>query len=173
MLSDYIFEGLPLTERVMQGEEITFVGNRWSSITTLALSVAVGALGAWVALFDHALFGIVIVIAAVVPAALSLPIVFSPKSRYLRLDPSGFEVVGLRRRRERVKWDDVAEFRWGVYNDAPVIEIEYKPEYAQRNGLAGEQPFTGRILDRYNAPLNDVLEALIEWRTRYVQRAQH
>lgn len=157
----------------MQGEEITFVGNRWSSITTFALSVAVGALGVWALLFDHRLFGIVILLAAVVPAALSLPIVFSPKSRYLRLDSSGFEVGGLRRDRDRVKWDDVAEFRWGLHNDAPVIEIEYRPEYARSKGLGGEQPFTGRILDRYNAPLSDVLEKLIEWRTRYVHSAQH
>jgi hypothetical protein len=172
-LNNYIVEALPVTEGVMQGDEITFVGNRWSSITTLALSVAVGALGVWALLFDHALFGIVILVAAAVPAAMSLPIVFSPKSRYLRLDSNGFEVGGLRRDRDRVNWDDVAEFRWGLHNDAPVIEIEYKPDYARRKGLVGEQPFTGRILDRYNAPLTDVLETLIEWRTRYVQGAQH
>jgi len=52
-----------------------------------------------------------------------------------------------------------------------VIEIGYMPEYARRQGLSGEQPFTGRILDRYNALLSDVLEKLVEWRTRYVQRA--
>jgi len=157
----------------MQSEEITFIGNRWGSITTLALAVLVGALGLWALLFDHQWFGIVILLGAAVPAAMSLPIVFSPRSRYLRLDSSGFEVGNLRHKRDRVKWDDVAEFRWGSHNDAPVIEIEYVPDYARRKGFEGQQPFTGHILDRYNAPLSDVLDKLIEWRTRYVQGAQH
>ena len=51
------------------------------------------------------------------------------------------------------------------------VEIEYLPEYARRQGLSGEQPFIGRIFDSYNAPLTDVLDKLIEWRTRYVERA--
>jgi hypothetical protein len=102
---------------------------------------------------------------------MSLPVVLSPRSRYLRLDSSGFEVGELHPGRDRVRWDDVAEFRWGLHNDAPVIEIEYLPEYARRKGLSGERPFTGRIFDRYNAPLPEVLDKLIEWRTRYVQRA--
>jgi hypothetical protein len=159
------------TERVMPGEEMMFVGNRWGSITTLGLAVVVGALGVWALLFDHPVFGLVVLVAAAFPAAVSLPIALSPRSRYLHLDSSGFEVGGLRRDRDRVQWDDVAEFRLGLHNDAQVIEIEYMPEYARSKGLSGEQPFTGRILDQYNAPLTDVLEKLIEWRTRYVQRA--
>jgi hypothetical protein len=155
----------------MQGEEITFVGNRWGSITTLGLAAVAGAFGVWALLFDHPGFGLVVLVAAAFPVAVSLPVVLSPRARYLRLDSSGFEVGGLRRDIDRVKWDDVAEFRWGLHNDAPVIEIEYVPEYAQSKGLSGEQPFTGRILDLYDAPLADVLDKLIEWRTRYVQRA--
>ena len=155
----------------MQREEITFVGNRWGSITTLGLAAVVGAFGVWALLFDHPWFGLLVLVVSAVPATMSLPIALSPKSRYLRLDPSGFEVGGLRRRRDRVKWDDVAEFRWGLHNDAPVIEIEYVPEYARRKGFYGEQPCTGCILDRYDAPLSDVLDKLIEWRARYVQRA--
>lgn len=155
----------------MQAQEITFIGNRWGSITTLGLALVAGAIGVWALLFDHPLLGIVVLAGAVFPAAVSLPVALSPKSRYLHLDPSGFEVGGLRRDRDRVQWDDVVEFRWGLHNDAPVIEIEYRPEYARRKGVSGEQPFTGRILDRYNAPLPQVLDALIEWRTRYVQRA--
>jgi len=155
----------------MQSEEITFVGNRWGSITTLGLAAVAGAFGVWALLFDHPWFGLFVLVGAAVPATMSLPIALSPRSRYLRLDSSGFEVGGLRSRSDRVKWDDVAEFRWGLRNDAPVIEIEYVPEYARSKGLSVEQPFTGHILDRYNAPLSDVLDKLIEWRTRYVQRA--
>lgn len=159
----------------MQGEEITFVGNRWGSITTLGLAAVVGAFGVWVLLFDHRLFGVVfgfvVLVAAAIPAVVSLPVVVSPRSRYLHLDSSGFEVGDLGRGSDRVKWGDVAEFRRGLHNDAPVIEIEYMPEYARRKGLSGEQPFIGRIFDRYNAPLTDVLDKLIEWRTRYVERA--
>jgi len=165
-------EQVASTEQVMQGEEITFIGNRWGSITTLGLSAVAGAIGVWALLFDHPWFGLVVLVAAAIPAAVSLPVVLSPRSRYLHLDPSGFEVGDLHPDRDRVQWDDVAEFRWGLHNDAPVIEIEYMPEYAQRQGLSGEQPFTGRILDRYNAPLSDVLDKLVEWRRRYVQRAR-
>lgn len=155
----------------MQGDEFTFVGNRWGSVTTLGLAAVVGAFGVWALLFDHPWFGLVVLVAAAIPAAMSLPVVLSPRSRYLRLDSSGFEVGDLHPSHDRVRWADVAEFRWGLHNDAPVIEIEYVPEYARRKGLSGEQPFTGRILDRYNAPLPDVLDKLIEWRTRYVQRS--
>ena len=155
----------------MQGDEITFVGNRWGSITTLGLSAVAGAIGVWALLFDHPWFGLAVLVAAANPAAVSLPVVLSPRTRYLHLDSSGFDVGDLHPSRDRVQWDDVAEFRWGLHNDAPVIEIEYMPEYARRKGLSGEQPFTGRILDRYNAPLPDVLDKLIEWRTRYVRRA--
>jgi hypothetical protein len=152
----------------MQGQEITFIGNRASSITTLALAAAVGALGVWALLFDHPVLGVVILGAAVVGAVVSLPVAVSPRSRYLRLDSDGFEVAS-RRDKDRVSWSDVAEFRWGLHNDAKVIEIEYVPEYGRRNGVsaAGNGSATGRIFDRYNAPLTDILDSLIEWRTRF------
>jgi hypothetical protein len=50
-----------------------------------------------------------------------------PRAQYLRLDSSGFEVA-LRQNRDRIKGDDVAEFRWGSHNDGPVIEVLYVPE---------------------------------------------
>lgn len=157
----------------MQGQEITFIGNRASSITTLALAATVGALGVWALLFDHPVLGILILGAAAVAAGVSLPVAVSPRSRYLRLDSVGFEVAS-RSDKDRVNWGDVAEFRWGLHNDAKIIEIEYAPEYAQRHGLAdsGKVPATGRIFDRYNAPLADILDTLIEWRHRYAHVAE-
>lgn len=153
----------------MQGHEITFIGNRASSITTLALAGVVGALGVWALLFDHPVLGVIILGAAAVAAVLSLPVAVSPRLRYLRLDSDGFEVAS-RRDKDRVNWGDVAEFRWGLHNDAKVIEIEYVPEYGRRKGVAaagGDGPATGRIFDRYNAPLTDILDKLIEWRGRF------
>jgi hypothetical protein len=152
----------------MQGEEMIFIGNRASSVTTLLLALVAGALGIWALLFEHLVLGLIILIGAAVTAGMSLPMVFAPRSRYLQLDPDGFEVC-FRRDKDRIKWDDVAEFRWGFHNDAPVIEIEYVADYAQRKGLAvaGNGPATGRILDRYNAPLVDILSALVDWRRRF------
>ena len=151
----------------MQRKQITFIGNRRRSITTLVVSAAVGALGVWALLFHHTVFGIVLLVASVVPAAVSLPNVVSPRSRYLHLDPSGLE-VRVRRNRYRIEWADVTEFRWGLRHWTSVIEIEY----AQHNGPSdsSEEPRTARIFDRYNAPLPYVMGKLVEWRLRYAPR---
>ena len=152
----------------MQGQELTFIGNRASAVTSLLLALVLGAVGVWALLFEHQILGIVILLIAAVPTVVSLPFAVSPRLRYLHLDPAGFEIA-LRSDKDRVKWDDVAAFRLGLHGDIPVIEIEYAPEYSQRRGFAdsGKVPATGRIFDRYNAPLPDILESLIEWRRRY------
>ena len=151
----------------MQGDEITFIGKRWGSITNLALAAVFGAMGVAALLLGWTVVGIVLLLSAAAPAAISLRAALFPRSRYIRLDPSGFEVV-LRQNRDRIKWDDVAEFRWGSHNDAPVIEVLYVPESANRQScFIGDRRFAGRIFDGYNAPLTDVLEKLREWQQRY------
>ena len=151
----------------MQGDEITFVGKRWGSITNLALAAVFGAMGVAALLLDWTVVGIVLLLSAAAPAATLLWTALFPRSRYLRLDPSGFE-VRLRQNRDRIKWDDVAEFRWSSHNDAPVIEVLYVPESANPQGcFVGDERVAGRIFDGYNAPLTDVLEKLREWQQRY------
>ena len=151
----------------MQGEEITFIGKRWGSTTALALASIFAAMGVAALLLDYTIVAVILLLGAAAPATTSLRTALFPRSRYLRLDPSGFE-VGLRQNRDRIEWDDVAEFRWGSHNDAPVIEVLYVPDSTNRQSCSvGDKRFAGRIFDGYNAPLTDVLEKLREWQQRY------
>ena len=146
----------------MQRKQITFIGNRRRSITILAVAAGVVALGVCSLLIGHPIFGIVLLVAAAAPVSMSLPVALSPRSRYLHLDPSGFE-VRVRRDRVRIEWADVTEFRWGLHRGSAVIEVGY----AERTG---HEPHTARIFNRYNAPLPYVMRKLIEWRLRYAPR---
>jgi len=148
----------------MQRKQITFIGNRRKSLTILAMAAGVGAVGVGTLLFGHLVVGIVLLVAAVVPVVVSLPVVVSPRSRCLHLDPSGFE-VRVRRNRFRIEWADVTEFRWGLRHGAAVIEIEYAQH--DRPGVSDQEPHTARIFDRYDAPLRYVMGKLVEWRLRY------
>jgi hypothetical protein len=151
----------------MQGEQITFIGNRWGSSKSLAVAAVVCALGITAVVLGYTLAGIILLLAAAAPATTSMRTALFPRSRYLRLDANGFE-VGMRNNRDRIKWDEVAEFRWGPHNDGPVIEVLYVAESANRQSCSvGDQRFAGRIFDRYDAPLTDVLEKLREWQQRY------
>jgi hypothetical protein len=150
----------------MQSEEVTFIGKRWGSTTNLAFAAVTGATGVAALLLDWPVVGIVLLLSAATMVATSLRTALFPRSRYLHLDSSGFE-VGLRQNRDRIKWDDVAEFRWSSQNDGPVIEVLYVQEYARQSCVVGDQRFAGRIFDRYNAPLTDVLEKLREMQQRY------
>ncbi len=44
----------------MQGQEMTFIGNRASAVTSLLLALVLGAVGVWALLFEHPILGIVI-----------------------------------------------------------------------------------------------------------------
>jgi hypothetical protein len=149
---------------VMQNEEITFIGNRWNSMIRLMLALLLGAVGIWALVLDHLFLGVAFLIAASLAASGSLTVLVSPRSRYLRLDATGFE-VGFRHAKDCVEWSEVVGFRWSMHNRAQVIEIEYVPEY----GLSGHG--TRCIFDRYDAPLTEVLEKLNEWRRRYGPRS--
>ena len=76
----------------MQGEEITFIGKRWSSSKSLAASALVCALGVAAIALGYTKVGIALLLGAAVPATRSLRAALLPASRYLRLDSSGFEV---------------------------------------------------------------------------------
>jgi len=150
----------------MQSEEITFIGKRGGALANLAAAAAICAAGVALLALGYTIAGIVLLLGAVAPAIVSLRKALFPPARYLRLDSNGFEVA-VRHNRDRIKWDDVAEFRSGPPNDDPVIEVLYVSEYAQQSCSSGDQRFAGRIFDRYNTPLPDVLEKLREWQQRY------
>lgn len=143
----------------MQRQQITFIGNRRKSIAILAVAAGVCVLGVCALLLAHPLVGIVLIVAALAPVLVSLPVVVSPRSRYLHLDPNGFE-VRVRRDRVRIEWADVTEFRWGSHHGSAVIEVGYAEP-------TGHEPHTARIFNRYNAPLPYVMGKLVEWRLRY------
>ena len=148
----------------MQRKQITFIGNRRKSITILAVAAGVGALGVGALLLGQPIVGIVLVGAALVPVLVSLPNAVAPRSRYVHLDPSGFE-VRVRRDRHRIEWADVTEFRWGSHHGSAIIEIGYA-EHTDPSA-ARDEPHTVRIFDRYDAPLPYVMGKLVEWRLRY------
>ncbi len=145
---------LPRVE-FMQAERIVFSANRLRAITTCTLAVMVGALGVW-AMFDHPISGVILLTVAAGVIMVSLPKAVSPRSIYVQLDSSGFEVASPRDK-DRVRWHDVAQIRRGFYNDRPVIEIQYVDELATLR----------RIHDRYNAPLDEIFATLNEWRARH------
>lgn len=104
---------------------------------------------------------------------LSLVMMFSPNSMYLRLDEEGFE-MGSFFKKYRVKWTDVAGFELASIRGAKMIAIIYAPHYegqqigrAVASGLSGME---GAISNSYNAPLNEVLETLNTWQARYGRR---
>jgi hypothetical protein len=151
----------------MQRKQITFIGNRRRSIAILAVAAGVGAIGVGAVLLGYPMFGVVLLVAAAAPVAMSLPTAVAPRSRYIHLDPSGFE-VRVRRKRFRIEWADVTEFRWGSHHGSAVIEIGYA-EHTDHD-TAGDQPHTARIFDRYDAPLPYVMGKLVEWWLRYAPR---
>ena len=150
-------------------ESLTYRASRWKAVWLLLGSAAFVAIGyflraeqpfiAWACMI---FFGLGIPI--------SLIMMFSPNSMYLRLDEEGFE-MGSFVKKTRIKWTDVAGFELGSIRGAKMIAIIYAPHYegqqigrAVASGLSGME---GAISNSYNAPLNEVLETLNNWRMRY------
>lgn len=104
---------------------------------------------------------------------LSLVMMFSPNSMYLRLDEEGFE-MGSFFKKNRVKWTDVAGFELASIRGARMIAIIYAPHYeGQQIGRAIAENLSGMegaIPNNYNAPLDELLPTLNEWQQRYGRR---
>lgn len=140
-------------------DELIYIGNRYGQLAILLIAVLVGVMGAWEMLHDLVWIGAACLLIALLAVAVALPVVISPGSNYLRLDRAGFE-VGSRRRKTRVKWEEVEAFRFNIVDDEFwVIEIEYASSV--------DKPVVRRILDAYNASLSDILSELVDWRTRF------
>ena len=105
---------------------------------------------------------------------ISLFMLLSPNSMYLRLDAEGFE-MGSFVKKTRIKWTDVEGFALGSIHGAKMIAIIYAPHYnEQKAGRAIASTLSGMegaIANSYNAPLDEILKTLTEWRARYGQRS--
>jgi hypothetical protein len=106
-----------------------------------------------------------------VPASLMMML---PNATYLRLDEEGFE-MGSFVKKQRYKWTDVADFRLGSVSGTRMIAIVFEPEYEPLRlvrrvvgSLAGAE---AAIPNHYNAPLEQVLEALRAWKDRFGREA--
>jgi len=103
----------------------------------------------------------------------SLIMLFSPSSTYLRLDPEGFE-MGSFVKKSRTRWTDVAGFELASIRGAKMIAIVYAPHYeGQKVGRAVAEQLSGMegaIPNSYSAPLAEILQTLNEWRARYGTR---
>jgi hypothetical protein len=156
-------------------EQLTFRTSRSKGFLVLVLSWCFVALGFWLVSEGERLFGWLFVgfFGLGIPASLTM--MFSPNAMYLRLDPEGFE-MGSFIKKVRVRWTDVRGFEMRSLYHNKMIAIIYAPHYSEQKigravaaTLSGMQ---GGIANHYDAPLDEILRTLNEWRVRYGGRSQ-
>jgi hypothetical protein len=153
-------------------ESLTFRASRMKAVWLLLASSAFVAIGYFMrAEQPFVAWACIVFFGLGIP--LSLVMMFSPNSMYLRLDEEGFE-MGSFIKKTRIKWTDVAGFELGAIRGAKMIAIIYAPHYegqqigrAVASGLSGME---GAIANNYNAPIDEVLTTLNEWQRRYGRR---
>jgi hypothetical protein len=98
-----------------------------------------------------------------------------PGSTYLKLDESGFEMSSLFRR-HRLRWDEVDGFGLAAVADQRMIAIAYNDTYRQqaaaRRLSSAMTGLEGAIPNHYEAPIEEIIEALLAWKTRSQLRNQ-
>jgi hypothetical protein len=153
-------------------DELTFTASRAKAALIVLACIAFVAMGYFIRI-EKPLYGWAAMIFFGLGIPVGLVLLFSPKSSYLRLDQDGFE-IGSFAKKTRIKWTDVAGFELGAIRGAKMIAIIYAPHYeGQKIGRAVAENLSGMegaIANNYNAPLDEVLKTLNEWRTRYGQR---
>jgi hypothetical protein len=154
-------------------EERTFHGSRSKAAFVLLASIAFVVIGYFMRV-EKPLIGWACMIFFGLGIPVGLMLLFSPNSTYLRLDSEGFE-MGSFVKKTRIKWTDVAGFELASIRGAKMIAIIYAPHYeGQKAGRAIAENLSGMegaIANGYNAPLDEVLAALNEWRARYNRTA--
>lgn len=153
-------------------DQLTYHASRKKAAFVLLASLAFVAIGYFIRV-DQPLIGWACMIFFGLGMPVGLIMLFSPNSMYLRLDPDGFE-MGSFVKKTRVKWTDVAGFEPASIRGARMIAIVYAPHYeGQKMGRAVAENLSGMegaIANSYDAPLDELLETLKEWRTRYGTR---
>jgi hypothetical protein len=98
-----------------------------------------------------------------------------PGSTYLKLDERGFEMSSLYRR-HRLRWDEVDGFGLAAVADQRMIAIAYNDAYRQqaaaRRLSSAMTGLEGAIPNHYEAPIEEIIEALLAWKTRAQLRNQ-
>lgn len=147
---------------------VTFVASRKKAVLLLLASVAMVWLGIWL-LSEATVLGWVTVgfFSLGVPASL---VMMLPNSTYLRLDEEGFE-MGSFVTKQKYKWTDVAYFQLGSISGNRMIAIVFRPEYKPlrlvRRIVGTLSGMEAAIPNHYNAPLEQVLEALTTFKERF------
>ena len=154
-------------------DELTFTASRKKAALILLASVAFVVIGYFMRL-EKPFMGWACMIFFGLGIPVSLMLLFSPNSTYLRLDAEGFEMGSFTKKKSRTKWTDVAGFELASIRGAKMIAIIYAPHYeGQKVGRAIAENLSGMegaIPNNYNAPLDELLKTLNEWQARYGRR---
>ena len=153
-------------------ESLTFRASRMKAVWLLLASVAFVAIGYFMRI-EKPFIGWACIVFFGLGIPLSLVMMFSPNSMYLRLDEEGFE-MGSFLKKTRIRWTDVAGFELGSIRGAKMIAIIYAPHYeGQQMGRAVAENLSGMegaIPNNYEAPLDELLRTLNDWQQRYGRR---
>lgn len=145
-------------------------GSRKKALVLLLLSIAFLAAGIWM-IGVNPLLGWVstLFFGLGIPASL---VMMRPGTTYLRLDPTGFEMVAMSRR-HKLEWTDVSGFELVRLHGNKMIAIEFSPDYSRQiAGRAVAAALSGieaAIPDHYEVPIEEVLHMLLDWRRKYGQ----
>jgi hypothetical protein len=154
-------------------EELTFRASRSRGLLILILSCGFVALGLWLISEGKEVIGWLSTGFFALGIPVSIFMMLSPNSMYLRLDHEGFE-MGSFIKKVRIKWTDVAGFEIRRLHHNNMIEIIYAPHYdGQHVGRAVASTLSGMegaIANNYDASLDDILNTLKEWQARYGRR---
>jgi len=155
-------------------EELMFRASRSKGLLILLLSCGFVTLGVWLISAGELLYGWLSAGFFALGIPVSLFMIFSPSSMYLRLDHEGFE-MGSFVKKYRIKWSEVAGFEMRSMHHNKMIAIIYAPSYEkQKIGRAVSSTISGMeggIANSYDAPLDEILVTLEEWRERYAKKS--
>ncbi|HZN37158.1 MAG TPA: hypothetical protein VFD82_00055 [Planctomycetota bacterium] len=151
-------------------DELTYRSSPSKGLQLVVLSGGFVALGFWLATRGLDLVDWLAAGFFALGTAIGLLMILWPNSMHLRLDAEGFE-IGSFAKKFRVRWSDVQGFEMRSMHQNKMIAIVYAPHYsAQRIGRAVASTLSGMegaIANMYNAPLDEILDVLNEWRARY------
>jgi len=148
--------------------ERVFKASPKKALRILALSIAFVVVGVWLT-GEKPFLGWLCVgfFGLGIPVSLFM---MRKNTTYLKLDREGFEVVALSRS-FKTRWTEVEAFRLGSLHGNKMIAIDFRPEYSkQRVGRAIASAVAGMesaIADHYNAPIEEVFQALNAWKERF------
>ena len=150
-------------------DSLKFVASPWKALLIMVYSICLVSLGVWLKQSGWSFLGWLTIVFFGLGVPLSL-LMLLPNATYLRLDEEGFEMRSVFRN-NRYRWTDVAGFTIGSLRGAKMIAIhfrhDFKPQRLARSMAAALAGMEGAIPNHYNAPLEEILEALNAWRQRY------